>query len=357
MRSTRRASTRSQSNSNLAVVEPDGSTHDAATEGSADISNMGYGTDGWLYMSFSQAAQVGGGACMFARLAPEASAPECIDRDVSGLLFHTFDLDDQRRVYYLGTDPNTNENVIRRSTDGQTRNMATAVDTGAKLAVTPDGTVIYSQSFPNVVRRILPTGQIETIGNEAFAYIRKFPDGNLYFSTDALRRYLSTAGQFDPKPWIGTSAQDPYYVFDGVPIPAPELVSGDGRVLGIGRNPGVYAAELFPDPQYLPQSQVVGFPTLATTSDALVISGLNSDSKNVTTLYDLDSGSEQIIVGPSEEIEIRHLAYSAGDNRAYFSGLRFADGQRVFGAIDLGTLQVSTTPNDDTSWESFLAAP
>ena len=66
----------------------------------------------------------------------------------------------------------------------------------------------------------------------------------------------------------------------------------------------------------------------------LVLSGLDSNGKNITNFYDTATGLEAPVFGPANEIEIYHLTYVPETHKMLFDGLRFSDNKYVLGEID-----------------------
>jgi len=67
----------------------------------------------------------------------------------------------------------------------------------------------------------------------------------------------------------------------------------------------------------------------------MLMSGTNSAGEYITTLFDLETKVELLVIDAANEIEMYNLTYAQDINKILFNGLRFSDNQYVVGEIDL----------------------
>ena len=89
----------------------------------------------------------------------------------------------------------------------------------------------------------------------------------------------------------------------------------------------------YPDVQVATTAVQRVFAAQSVGSD-LVLSGLDGNSRNITSFYDTATGLEAPVFGPENEIEIYHLTYVPETHKMLYDGLRFSDNKYVLGEID-----------------------
>ena len=87
--------------------------------------------------------------------------------------------------------------------------------------------------------------------------------------------------------------------------------------------------------------------------DYLILTGLDANGQNITTLYNTATDTEQTLISSTNEIEMYHLNYVASSNKIMFDGLRFSDNKYVIGQIDLNTQVVSASQTGSSKLLDF----
>lgn len=391
--------------SNLQALFPDGSLREAITTGTATVRRVVPAPDGSLYVVFSDVTALGAGqACAFVQVYPDSGVPNCVDPEVQPTLTfppattnEPIQFDARGRVYYAAA-VKTGGLVIRRLGGGPAQDLISRFVSVTAWLVLPSGDVLISGATEangqRWTRLISSSGGIRTLRNQDAIWIRLFSDGNAYLqpSSWTVDRFLVGSGELDSRPWLGgtngrlawsqlcltnpvvpsrpsdegepsrpparpaSRARPPRAqaarVCDGGPPPPvftpgkPPLATSDGRqILRYGNE----FVQIFPELVLLPSAVTVP-GVAAEAGNQLVVSGLGSDGRNMTTLLDPAGGNETQLMGPDQEVEIYRLEFSASENRVFFDGLRFADNRYVLGYIDLATREVVVSNVRDGKW-------
>lgn len=373
--------------SNLGVVDGTGQLRDAVVSGRVSAGEFLIAPNNKLYVLFAYptplAGQTSATTCLIAEVSPANGTPTCIDSSLSSVNYNTnpgsaanpaIQFDDAGSIYYLGrtTDGRL---VLRRSANGVITDLVTDQAYAGDFLVLGDGTVLLSGSTTATsaiwTRRVAPSGSLRTLKTANTSFMRRFPDGNVYMgltsgSDYGVSRYLTAGDAMDPAAWIGSR-----YYYDESTAPVPHnLVSticdsawqDHSSFCG---NRGSYVSRIFPTADgkvfVISGGGATGqlmqyFPTVAATTtnvknvavaqgviNDVVLSGLNAEDRNITTLYDTSTGAERQLIGPDQELELYHLNYVTAGNKVLFDGLRFADNKYVLGQVDLTTGTVTTT--------------
>jgi hypothetical protein len=100
-------------------------------------------------------------------------------------------------------------------------------------------------------------------------------------------------------------------------------------------------------------SEVKSVGVAQSVLDYIILSGTNGSSKNVTTLYNSSTDTEQVLIPATTEIEVYHLNYVASTNKIMFDGLRFSDNKYVIGQVDLNTRTVTASQTGSSKLLDF----
>jgi hypothetical protein len=87
--------------------------------------------------------------------------------------------------------------------------------------------------------------------------------------------------------------------------------------------------------------------------DYLILTGLDANGQNITTLYNTATDTEQTLISSTNEIEMYHLNFVASSNKIMFDGLRFSDNKYVIGQIDLNTGTVTASQTGSSKLLDF----
>ena len=85
----------------------------------------------------------------------------------------------------------------------------------------------------------------------------------------------------------------------------------------------------------------------------IILSGTDDSGKNLTTLYNSTTDSEQTLIPTSNEIEVYRLNYVASSNKIMFDGLRFSDNKYVLGQVDINTGLVTASQTGSSKLVDF----
>ncbi|MDA9292975.1 hypothetical protein N9Q18_00660 [bacterium] len=367
--------------SNLARVASDGSLSAAIANGIADISQFLIAPNDKVYVVFNYPTDLADpdgmwreDGCLLAEIDSSTGSPTCIDDSLSGINWPYDDsyndaiqFDDLGRIYYSGYDSNYGY-VLRRYDNGSTKDLANENISVEDFLVQPDGSVFVtgytSSTSAQWVRRITPTGGLETVVDTTSNFLRTFPDGNVYVGLWGsgflgVSRYLTGDGELEAKQWIGNS--DSYYYY-------AEFCHGDDydNNFGFCNSHGSHAAAIhttldgnvyalagygadlalmryFPVVDK-PTTQVAKATMMQGVITNLILAGRDTNNKNIMTLLNTTNDQEQVLIGPDNEIEIYHLNYVADGNKVMFDGLRFSDNTYVIGQVNLSTGQATYSP-------------
>jgi hypothetical protein len=392
---------RSAISSNLAVVDRAGHLRDAVTTGNVTVGQFLIAPSNKLYVLFNGRTLLNGGGttsenpCLLAVIDRATGIPTCVDDSLSSINWNTgqgngnpaIQFDDSGAVYYMGytTDGHM---VLRRSSNGIRRDLVTDYASASDFVVLGDGTVVLSGSTyatgAQWLRRISPQDSLQTLKTAQSSFLRKFPDGNVYFGASSnVLRYLPSTDALDPAPWIGYPTGSYYYPEPDPTAPHNDVstlcgyysgqdnsafcnsngasvmktfTTGDGKVFVInGWGPNGQLMQYYPS-VVRPTTEVTKVSVAQGGSSSLVLSGLNAQDKNVTTLFDTTDGSERELIGPDPELEVYHVNYLPDSTTVMFDGLRFSDNSYILGTVDLttGTVTASTPlAGKLTAFETF----
>ncbi|PTL58221.1 hypothetical protein [Paraconexibacter algicola] len=377
--------------SNLAVVDGAGRLREALVSGTVQASRFLIAPNDRLFVLFVSPTPLApdGPSCLLAEVGRQDGVPTCVDSTLASVWWDGYggggapnpavQFDDRGGVYYLGgtVDGRT---VLRRFSGGVRTDLITDNASVSDFLVLGDGTVLLTGSTSNTqapwLRRIAPGGALRTLRASAASFLRRFPDGNVYFGVSVtgdygVRRYLASSDEVDPPLWIGPGREDGLPPRNDSTSLCYDWVSNQGFC----SSTGTWISKAFTTLQGKvfviagggSTGQLVQyFPTLARPTTAVtkvavaqgvlnhvVLSGVGAHERNVTTLYDTTDGSERVLIGPDAEVEVYHLNYRADDNRILFDGLRFADNTYVLGQIDLDTGAVTTTATTARRLQAF----
>ncbi len=372
--------------SNIAAIDGAGRLQDAVVSGTAPVSQFLIAPNDKLYVLFSYPTALDGtyqSACLLAEVEPSTGVPRCIDATLSSVIWNSsygnanpaIQFDDAGAIYYLGTAQD-GRLVLRRSSNAIVTDLITDNAYAADFVVLGDGTVVLTGQTTATsapwTRRLSPRGELRTLRASTSSFLRRFPDGNVYFGHQesggyGVKRYLAGPDAVDARNWIGygrgsfdePEENPPHHDLDDLCGSSSSgnqgFCSGSGATLQktfTTTDRKVYAiagygsaGELM---QYFPKvtRPVTAVKKVAVAQGVITnvaLSGLDAQDRNVTTLYDTTDGSESVLIGPEQEIEVYHLNYVAAGNRILFDGLRFADNSYVLGQVDLTTGKVTTT--------------
>ena len=198
------------------------------------------------------------------------------------------------------------------------------------------------------VRSVSTSGQLSTLSNLMTSFLRRFPDGDVYFLD---RRVNGQTMELDPNPVLACPSP--------VPVDFNHYCSSGGVAnFYPGTGDDVFAL--------LDQGRFVRFfPTRRDfTSDVTIIraaqsvrgvaylAGTNSNGQSILTRLDATTGAETTILGP-DQIEIYRLRYASESDRVMFDGLRYSDNQYVVGTVNPTTLEVTATAVGGTQLADF----
>lgn len=385
--SVRRASTES----NLKAINAAGTLTDAVASGTATVSKFYIAPNNKLFVLFSTKTTVGGVQCLLAEVDRTSGEPKCIESDMSSLTWDfgtnrstnpPIQFDGTGAIYYAGT-PSTGGNFqLKKYSNGTTTSLLNDNMRLFDLLVLEDGNVIISgettSSGSRWIRKISPTGGLSTLAGDQAYFLRRFPDGNVYFALYGqgigIKRYVAATNSVDTRPWIASvnnGAVNPYNNSD--PICYPTWIDTDGFCVG---NFGI-STKSFMDTSSGSTFVVTGsqgtqgtlmkyFPTLSRVTtevkrvvvsqrvlDYLILSGINTTGQNITTMFNTSTNTEQTLIPSSSEIEVYHLNYVAASNKIMFDGLRFSDNKYVIGQIDLNTGQMTASQTGSSKLADF----
>jgi hypothetical protein len=380
--------------SNLVAIDGAGRTHDAVDSGSAAIQRFLIAPNDRVYVVFSSPVNLDntsplapwnpGTRCLIAVVDPASGAPTCVDSQLSFINWSNgnnpaIQFDASGAIYYTG-GTTSGTTVLRRYLNGVATDLINDNVYINDFLVRPDGSVFISgnttSTGSNWVRRITPSGALQSIRSTTSTFLRAFPDGNIYMGlwsgTDlGIRRYLTATNTLDPKFWIanGTSDSEYFAASDYCTGAQASLLSAfcgtygagikgtyltdNGKVFAIaGYSANGVLMQYFPDVE-VPTTIVKNVSVAQTAGNNLILAGRNDQDQNVLTRYNTSTGEETQLIGPDNEIEIYHLNYVARSNKVLFDGLRFADNKYVLGQVDLSTNEVAVSPTTYGKWSDF----
>ena len=118
--------------SNLQVVDAIGTTTDAVSSGSANISKFLIAPNDKLYVRFSSKTTIGSVSCLLAEVVRSTGDPTCIDSELSSISwaqentyeFEPIQFDDTGAIYYSGVD-STGKSTLRKYYNGVSSSLVT----------------------------------------------------------------------------------------------------------------------------------------------------------------------------------------------------------------------------------------
>ena len=357
----------------LQAVEADGQVRAAIVSGSVNVSQFIVAPNGKLYVLFTYGVNLDDtttlGTCLLAEVDPSTGVPRCVDDTLTSIAWpaqHTghnpaIQLDGTGAVYYAGrtSDGHT---VLRKYLDGTRTDLVNQDIHLDDFLVLGDGRVLITgRTTPTGatwLRYLSATGSLHGLAGLQSNFLRLFPDGNVYTGLSGpgnwgVRRFNTSTNELEGKYWISTAmgpeVLSTYYDTRdfGCPSPLPfcgssgsriqdSFTTDDGKVYAIagGLGQGGQLMQYYPVVKVATTAVQRIFAAQSVGSD-LVLSGLDSNGKNITTFYDTATGLEAPVFGPENEIEMYHLTYVPETHKLLFDGLRFSDNKYVLGEIDL----------------------
>jgi hypothetical protein len=380
----------------LVAVKSDGSTQAAISSGSASVGRFLIAPNDDVYVLFSSPTSLlgsGAGTCLLAQVDRASGVPTCVDSTLSSITWDTgwntvnpgndpIQFDSSGAAYYTGmTDAGSA--VLRKFAGGSRTDLINEGIQVRDFLVLPDGSVVVIGSTTATgawwIRRITPQGGIQNLVTGSYGlFLRPFPDGNVYMGLWEGRygvgRYLTSSKAMDPKFWISGSMAGwtPDRYFDTATVcenADPSLqgafcgwfgsyikdahTTANGHVFVVaGASADGVLMEYYPTLKRV-ATTVTKISVAQSVESNLALAGLNVADQNVLTRLDTSSGTEGILLGPSNEVEIYHLNHVESSNTLMFDGLRFADNKYVLGRVDLSTNVVSMEPTGSTKLLDF----
>ena len=369
--------------SNLKALDAMGVTTDAVSSGSASIARFLIAPNNKLYVLFNSKTAVGTVSCLLAEVDKTTGEPICIESDMQSVSWDfltgkstnpPIQFDTNGAIYYAGTPSRGGNFELKKFADGQSTSLINENMRLFDMLVLPDSSILISgettSSGTRWIRKISPSGSLSNIASDQAYFMRRFPDGNIYFALYGqglgIKRYLTEGSSVDSRAWMASvrnGAVNPHIDTDSLCYPS--WSDQDGFCVG---NFGIYTKEIVNTVSGSAYA-VAGsggsqgtlmryFPTLTRAStqvkrvvvmqrviDYLILTGLDANGQNITTLYNTATDTEQTLISSTNEIEMYHLNYVASSNKIMFDGLRFSDNKYVIGQIDLnsGTVTASQT--------------
>lgn len=364
--------------SGLLAVNRDGTVVDAVSNGTAPIQDFYSAPNYRVYVTFRTATALTLGAtpCVLAEVNPDTGVPTCVDSELSSISLtptmfgrgnSPVQFDVAGNIYYLGSlnvNGSTPKQALRKYVNGNVVSLINDNITINDFVVLPDGSTLLSGTTASTgatwLRKLSPAGALSTISNTAnTSFMRKFADGNIYIgqtgsSGGVILRWITSAGQLDPRPWMTMQLNsDAYFYVGQICLTGwtkyPGFCGGSGiqlsalfnfgteRTLGIVGMSGTAGANLI---QYYPTVEftntVLKSITLAiSVNNKLILAGTTEAGVNSLTVYDPTTFQETVVVDQTNEVEVYNLTYIASTNRIMFNGLRFSDNQFVLGEVEM----------------------
>jgi hypothetical protein len=377
--------------SNLQAVDTAGNTTDAVTSGSASISRFLIAPNDKLYVLFNTKTAVGTVSCLLAEVDKTTGEPICIESDMQSISWDfltgkstnpPIQFDSNGAIYYAGTPSRGGNFELKKFAKGQSTSLINENMRLFDMLVLPDSSILISgettSSGTRWIRKISPSGSLSNIASDQAYFMRRFPDGNIYFALYGqglgIKRYLTEGSSVDSRAWMASvrnGAVNPHNDTDSLCYPS--WSDQDGFCVG---NFGIYIKEIVntvSGSAYAvagsggSQGTLVRyFPTLTRAStqvkrvvvmqrviDYLILTGLDANGQNITTLYNTATDTEQTLISSTNEIEMYHLNYVASSNKIMFDGLRFSDNKYVIGQIDLNTATVTASQTGSSKLLDF----
>jgi hypothetical protein len=338
--------------SNLVAVAADGTISDAVSSGSVNVSEFHIAADGTMYLAFGSTTLNSVANCVLARVDRVTGVPTCVDStgqavtlDMTGTRNAAIQQDQAGNLYYRRSSQ-----LVRNSAG-----TVTAINSPGTIVtdfvVMPGGT-IFMQGQTTMgalpwVRSVSPSGQLSTLSSQMTSFLRRFPDGDVYFLD---RRVSGQTMQLDPNPVLACPSPVPadynqYCSSAGVSSGVSNFYPGTGDTIFALLQPGRFV-RFFPTRRDF-TSDVTNIRSAQSVRDGAYLAGTNSNGQNILTRLDATTGAETTILGP-DQIEIYRLRYASGSDRLMFDGLRYSDNQYVVGTVNPTTLEVTATATGGT---------
>jgi len=301
--------------------------------------------------------------------------------------------DDDGAIYFGGSSGGSF--VLRRYKNGLITDLVNENIRVKDFLVLSDGRVLLSgqtlSTNSSWFRIVSPTGSVKNLAVGRVGGLARFADGNIYVGISqpgefiGVKRYITASNFLEEKAWIvagwgrtiesyfslyGESPKQPYLSDGSQPEPICKYVtignttgvdysnpvcdpnySGmsfeqvsqfDGKsnfVVAVGGPSREKPSQLW---QYFPKVERANVQTNVSVGVAvqagknIVLSGLNSNNRNILSIYSPVTKQETVVMDGSNEVEIYSMSYSQKKNAIMFSGLRFADNKYVVGEVSLG---------------------
>ena len=384
---------------NLLAIADDGSSTPAVTSGQLSVSEFLVAPNGKLYalLQERQAISTGDeGECLLIQIDTDTDLATCVDAELQSINWSddpsqpAIQFDSDGRIYYEGYGSDM-KSVLRRFDDGTTRDLINDNISINSWLVLDDGSVLLTgqttSSSLSWLRKISPSGGLQTIAGNRAEFIQQFPDDNAYFgiwecstiSNCGVYSYDIASGSADmANAYISGNTngidQLPGYnpTFDAQTICDDYGLGGGNRFCGFyGTNASHFLTTMSQKVYALPGGSGQGepwqyYPTVdrVTTQvstvtsiqailNDLLLAGTNSLSQQVLVVHDTDTGVETALLDGSDEIEIYNMAFDSSKNRVMFDGLRFSDNKYVVGFVNVSTQEVTAAVLPGGKLENF----
>lgn len=365
---SRTAAAEQAASSNLKTIEDNGTLSEAVVSGSITAAKVQVGPTGKTYLALSSPVDpsdtaASGNTCAFLEVNEATGIPTCVDSTMRSVSRITFD--NAGNVYYAGTATNSVNTVLRKWDGASVRSLLSNESQLMDFAVTADGYVVVSgrtgATGSGWTRMVAANGSLSNIFSSTAAnWISLYPDGNIYMGMwgmeeTGIRRLITADKTLDPIYWTGGAinnrpAPPTYFPVEDFCTPRIEAFCGswgtwitksvitqEAKVLVQAGSPGSSTLmQFWPDVRYL-STAVNKVATMEPAGEMLFLAGPNQNGDNIAALFNSASGTEQVVITPSNQIEIYNASYSADTRKVIFDGLRFADNQRVIGEISVDT--------------------
>ena len=396
---SRRASgAASTASSNVSAVLPSGQLRDAVVSGSVSVSDFYVAPNGKIYVVFAYPVNLdnvgaAGSSCLLAQIDAASGIPACVDSTITSVTWKTknppIQFDAQGGIFYLGKA--NGKDVLRRSVDGVVTDLVnadnisfTSIMGDADFLALPDGSALLSgmtmATYAQWVRRILPTGGIQTIASAVPGFMKFFPDGNVYMGMYGanddvgIKRYLTATNRVDDRYWLTSNVngiqRDGYFSSDVfcqgadwqtnsafcqmVGVGVRKFFTNSDNVV-VGQLGGIQGAGLF---EYFPAVRALttslkGISIAEGAGNRIILAGITNSGANSLVVHDTLTGAETPLLSSGDEIEIYHLSYRPSTDQILFDGLRFSDNKVVIGQVGLSSGVVSLNASSAAKFSDF----
>jgi hypothetical protein len=367
---------KSATGSNLQSVDTAGNTSDAVISGTASIAKFLIAPNDKLYVLFNDKTTVGTVSCSLAEVNKTTGDPVCIESEIRSVNWETelngsspVQFSASGAIYYMGRDgvaPN-DSSVLRRYSDGKTTSLVTNNILLSKFLVLETGDVLLEGSTKGTgaswLRKVSVTGELSTIFTPFSSNLMiGTPDGNVLISSSGYKRYITKEARIDSDAtrfdltntcFVGQVRNENAFCYGtGQTKLVIRTLSQKVLLLQtlIGKNSSL--TQVYPTLAGL-TSEVKSIGVAQSVLDYIILSGTDLNGKNITTIYNTSTDTEQVLIPASTEIEVYHLNYVASTNKIMFDGLRFSDNKYVIGQVDLNTKVVSASQTGSSKLLDF----